>query len=176
MGTLAYAIFGLMLHCAHIYDGIARNTRSGNEAAWRQFLSRQAHKGIKDASKELTEALENGESSAVTALAASTPFDVRRELLQRHCAMVNTGSSWNLHISRETLFEDITGNLRAVDEDQVYYKYIRVNFIGERGQDAGGLTRDMFTLFGQQLGQWGTDTKPMKRLFKTAGEGAEYAV
>ena len=39
-----------------------------------------------------------------------------------------------------------------------------------RSQDMGGLTRDLFTLFGQTMATWGSDKKPMKRLFVTAGE------
>ena len=46
---------------------------------------------------------------------------------------------------------------------------IHVEFHDEMGLDWGGLTRELFTMFGQELGKWGSDTKPMKRLWKSAG-------
>ena len=147
-GVLAYCVFGLLLHIAHINDGIARNA-AGDEITWKEFLRSSARSGIKSASKELTEALANGEESAVAALVKETKFSVRKALLTQHCSAVGSDGKWSLDLSRSTLFEDIVANLR--DGTEIHYTTIRVDFIGERGQDVGGITRDMFTLFGRRF-------------------------
>ena len=165
-GVLAYGVFGVVLHCAHINDRFARTAAQNTTDGWSNFLRAQAKKGIKDLPKDLVEALEEGETNAVQRLAAETPLEERRALLMKHIKQAPSDGTWRLILGRDTLFEDVMANLRSEVRQP---RKIHVEFHDEMGLDWGGLTRELFTMFGQELGKWGSDTKPMKRLWKSAG-------
>jgi hypothetical protein len=79
-----------------------------------------------------------------------------------------------VYVHREHIFQNIVDDLGARESGSVGFGSIHVEFSGESGTDVGGLTRDLFTLFGQELGAWGSEETPMKRLFRTAGAANRY--
>jgi hypothetical protein len=50
----------------------------------------------------------------------------------------------HIEVSRENIFRDAYDQLHSVSKKSLL-KRLYVNFIGEKGQDDGGLTRDFFT-------------------------------
>ncbi|KAA0174443.1 hypothetical protein FNF27_04041 [Cafeteria roenbergensis] len=90
--------------------------------------------------------------------AAAAPlvdFDNKRKFFRRQCAerfrsRLNSGGRFSLTLKRSTLLQDA---FRAFSEasPEDLHKRLTVNFSGEFGQDAGGLTREFFSVITREL-------------------------
>jgi len=82
-------------------------------------------------------------------------FDNKRKFFRRQCAerfrsRLNSGGRFSLTLKRSTLLQDA---FRAFSEasPEDLHKRLTVNFSGEFGQDAGGLTREFFSVITREL-------------------------
>ncbi|OHS94055.1 hypothetical protein TRFO_39763 [Tritrichomonas foetus] len=95
-------------------------------------------------------------------------FQPRIDLFKRiQSQKIKTGSSFHLQIRRDYLLADSFRKLHSISTEN-WLKKFRINYMNERGVDAGGLRRDWFTVLIQNL------FNPNYALFVPSSNGRSY--
>jgi E3 ubiquitin-protein ligase HUWE1 len=80
---------------------------------------------------------------------------------------IRTSSSIRLHVHRESVFEDSYDQLRSRSAAELQGR-LNINFEGEQGIDAGGLTREWYSVVAREI------FNPGYALFTAAADGATF--
>ena len=99
-------------------------------------------------------------------------FDNKRhffleQLRKRSTRWTRPRRNMNLQVRRDRVFEDSFQQLRSKDREDLRGKIV-INFVGEDGVDAGGLTREWFVLLSREI------FNPNYALFTAAADGATF--
>jgi hypothetical protein len=77
--------------------------------------------------------------------------DSKLELLREHIKGLQQGRPpISMRVRRESLVEDVLDIFRDINADTLLYP-LKVQFVGENGVDAGGLTSELYTSFFTKL-------------------------
>jgi len=97
-------------------------------------------------------------------------FNHQLSLYRRNSQLVNSipSHSLHLHVRREYVFEDSYDQLRGRSKDEILLGRLQVTFNNEQGIDAGGLTREWFSVLSKEI------FNPNYALFTSALDGATF--